>query len=68
MIDISVISVATPMISYRALIIGSTGSSTRIREERRLEVVKPGLMYSEKLACMLEGGSGDRDRDVEREL
>lgn len=66
MTDISVMSVATAMISYRAAIRGSTGSSIRIRDERRLKVEL--VAYSEKLGWEERGGRGDRDRDVEREL
>jgi len=48
---------------------GSTGSSMRIREERRL-LKAEATAYSEKEAWEQResGGKGERDLEVEREL
>ncbi len=56
-------SVATPIISYSVVMIGSTGSSTRMREARRL-----GLRETAWSAALSFPGKGERERDVEREL
>jgi len=59
--DVSVMSVATPIIAYRVVMIGSTGSSTRMREARLLGLV-------DTWSWLLFPGKGDREREVEREL
>jgi len=46
---------------------GSTGLSTRTRDERRFKL-GIGWLNSEKLAWVESGGRGDLDREVEREL
>jgi hypothetical protein len=66
--DISETSVATEMSSYNAAIIGSTGSSTSILEDRRFAGEEADCPNSEKLAWVDNGGRGDLDREVEREL
>lgn len=54
--------------------IGSIGSSSSTRDERRLDADDVGCgaavcaKASEKLACELGGGRGERERDVDREL
>lgn len=45
---------------------GSIGSSTRMRDDRRLNAEPTA--YSEKLAWDESGGKGEREREVEREL
>jgi len=45
---------------------GSMGSSTIIRDDRRLKAEL--TEYSEKLAWEDTGGNGERDREVDREL
>jgi hypothetical protein len=74
--EVSRTSVATPMRAYNAPMRGSTGSSTSIREERRLadgewaprSLFERCVNVSLNVVLCEDGGRGDRDRDVDLEV